>query len=134
LKSEVVSTAREVAPSEAIAKLSSERDQALRERYQANRDKQKVIAEREQAAEGWTKMCTQVEKLPARISEIKAERDVAQRRVKNLEQLFPDDVKYQGELVTQTTSSALTTKRRETTVEDIINPSPELQARLKLQM
>jgi len=134
LKSEVVSTAREVAPSEAIAKLSSERDQALRERDQANRDKQKVIAEKEQAAEGCTTMCTQVEKLLARISEIKVERDDAQRRVKNLEQLLPDDVEYQNELVTQTTSSALTTKHRETTVEDIINPSPELQASLKLQM
>jgi len=134
LKSEVVSTAREVAPSEAIAKLSSERDQALRERDQANRDKQKVIAEKEQAAEGCTTMCTQVEKLLARISEIKAERDDAQCRVKNLERLFPDHVKHQSELVTQTTSSALTTKQRETTVEDIMNPSPELQARLQLQM
>jgi len=93
-----------------------------------------VIAEKEQAAEGCTTMCTQVEKLLARISEIKAERDDAQSTVKNLEQLFPDDVKYQSELVTQTTSSALTTKQRETTVEDIMNPSPELQARLELQM
>jgi len=135
LKSEVASTAREVATSEAILELSSERDQAIRERDQANLDKQKAMAEKEQAAERCTSMCTQVEKLLARISEIKAERDDDQRRVKNLELLHPDIVKHQDEeLVTQTTSSGPTTKPRYPTWEDIMSSSPESEARLKLRM
>lgn len=134
LKSDVGGATKEVIPVDTVAKLSSERDQALRERDGANLDKQRAITEKEQATEGCTRMCSQVRNLLVRISDLKAERDNAQCRVKNLEQLRPDAAQYQEEeLVTQTTWSALTTRPGYSTVEDIINPSPELQARCMLQ-
>lgn len=101
-KSEAVSTAERVTPSDAIMKLTRERDQAIRERDQADLDKQKAIAEKEQAAESCTAMRKQVKNLLAQISENNVER-------------------------------ADSTKRRQTTVEDAINPSPEFQASLARQ-
>lgn len=70
-KSEAASTAERVTSSDAIMKLTRERDQAIRERDQADLDKQKAIAEKEQAAESCTAMRTQVKSLLAQISENK---------------------------------------------------------------
>lgn len=79
-KSEAASTAERVTSSDAIMKLTRERDQAIRERDQADLDKQKAIAEKEQAAESCTAMRTQVKSLLAQISENKVEGDNSTKR------------------------------------------------------